>query len=296
MSSYKWLGIEVLTWEDVQKLHIKGKLSGCYKLYPDGTESEISESYDWSEIQQHHDNGGRFGQELPTVELELLDGKKIVVPEVVDISALGTLDELEYSLWNTIEEYLALFGIRTEDNHPDFATVKAVQDKLLDVLTDAGINFKLFTEEQTQAMEKELKKDNTEAKGKEKFKVAFEVVVTDENIDDIMVSALEGGINYWCSKAEVEGEYLGEYASDQISRGGELILYDREYTKIYTLSKDKFIEGLKKYIAAGNTECVVREVDNGIYTGNLNIDTCRIDSSAADCIIQYAIFCDVFYS
>lgn len=144
--AYKWLGMKVLEWEDVKPLHKSGKLAGCYKLHQDGTESEISGSYDWSEIKQHHEVGGEFGQELPTVELELPDGKKIVAPEVVDISASGTLDELEYSLWHTIEEYFALFGIRTEDDQPDFATVKAVQDKLLDVLTYAGVNFKIFAE------------------------------------------------------------------------------------------------------------------------------------------------------
>lgn len=52
--------------------------------------------------------------------------------------------------------------------------------------------------------------------------------VTPQDIDDIMVTALEGGINYWCRKAKVVGEYLGECASDQISRGGSLILYDAE--------------------------------------------------------------------
>lgn len=293
---YKWLGMRMLAWEDVKELHEKGELAGCYKLHPDGTESEIASGYDWSEIEQHYESGGGFGQELPTVELELPDGKKIVAPEVVDISALGTLDELEYSLWHTIEEYLALFGIRTEDDEPDFATVKAVQDKLLDVLTDAGINFKVLTEEQTQAIEKELKKGDTEAQDYIILNCGFDVTIRNEDIDDIMVSALEGGINYWCRKAEVAGDYLGEYASDQISRGGELILHDTEENKTYTLSKEKFLEGLKKYIAAGNTECIDRETDGiGIYTGKLNIDTCNIDANAADSIIQYAVFGDVIY-
>ena len=41
-----------------------------------------------------------------------------------------------------------------------------------------------------------------------------------------MVTALEGGINYWCRRAKVVGEYLGEAAIDQISRGGSLILQE----------------------------------------------------------------------
>lgn len=125
---------------------------------------------------------------------------------------------------------------------------------------------------------------------------ALDVRVRNEDIDDIMVSALEGGINYWCRKAEVKGDYLGEYASDQISRGGELILHDAEENKSYTLSKEKFVEGLKKYIAAGNTGCIDQETNSiGVYTGKLNIDPGNIDAGAADCIIQYALFDDVIY-
>lgn len=94
----------------------------------------------------------------------------------------------------------------------------------------------------------------------------LDVRVRNEDIDDIMVSALEGGINYWCRKAEVKGDYLGEYASDQISRGGELILNDAGENKSYILSKKKFMEGLKKYITAGNTGCIDRETNRfGIH-------------------------------
>ena len=48
----------------------------------------------------------------------------------------------------------------------------------------------------------------------------IEVNLSQQDIDDIMVTALEGGINYWCRRAKVVGEYLGEATSDQISRGG----------------------------------------------------------------------------
>ena len=139
--AYKWLGMKVLSSEEVDELYQKGELNGCYRLYSDGTESEI-DGISLQEIADHYNNGGEFGEELPTVELELPDGKKIKAPEVVDISALGTLDELEYSLWNTIEEYMALFGIRTEDDDPDWATVKGVQERILGILKDAGVKFK----------------------------------------------------------------------------------------------------------------------------------------------------------
>ena len=45
------------------------------------------------------------------------------------------------------------------------------------------------------------------------LRVNFNVVISGEDIDDIMCSALEGGINYWCGKAEVDGKYLGTQLS-----------------------------------------------------------------------------------
>ena len=44
-------------------------------------------------------------------------------------------------------------------------------------------------------------------------KVEINVKLTQQDIDDIMVAALEGGITYWCFKAEVVGDYLGQYAN-----------------------------------------------------------------------------------
>ena len=142
--AYTWTGMRKLSWEEVKEIHADGGLAGYFFLYPDGSENQIESGYDWKDIEAHHLTGGEFGDELPTVSLALPNGKKIEAPEVVDISALGTLDELEYSLWHTIEEYLELFGIRTEDDEPDFATIKAVQDKLFDVLIGVGVNFKIL--------------------------------------------------------------------------------------------------------------------------------------------------------
>lgn len=161
--AYKWLGMRVIPWDEVQELHKEGELAGCYRLYPDNSEGQIDRGYSWDEMVKHHDNGGEFGEELDTVELELGDGKKITAPVVVDVSRLCSLDELGYSMWTTIEEYLALFGIRTEDDQPDWYTVKAVQDKLLDVLQEAGVNFNFLTEEQHEAIEKAMAEK--EAKG-----------------------------------------------------------------------------------------------------------------------------------
>ena len=112
--------------------------------------------------------------------------------------------------------------------------------------------------------------------------------VTQQNIDDIMDIALEGGITYWCSKAEVVGKYLGENANEQISRGGCLILHDAESDDKYALNLDNFLLGLEKAIV-GNWFA-----NYDWYHGN-ELDTCNIDAEVADVIIQLALFDDVIY-
>ena len=61
---------------------------------------------------------------------------------------------------------------------------------------------------------------------KQTFSVHTErdVKLTVEDIDDIMVAALEGGINYWCSEAEVvEERRCADWGHEQIARGGALV-------------------------------------------------------------------------
>ena len=110
--------------------------------------------------------------------------------------------------------------------------------------------------------------------------------ITDEQLDDIMCTALEGGITYWCDEAKVVGDYLGEYAHEQIARGGQLILSDSEEGKTYELNKEKLLKGLELYLTNGGDAEIVREG---------TIDTCEVDAIAADEIVQYALFGDVIY-
>lgn len=112
--------------------------------------------------------------------------------------------------------------------------------------------------------------------------------VTPQDIDDIMVTALEGGINYWCRKAEVVGEYLGEYASDQISRGGSLILYDAESSDHWELNLEKLLNGIQKAIEDNWFD------DYGWYDNGV-LYTTEIDGEVADVIVQLALFDDVVF-
>lgn len=122
--------------------------------------------------------------------------------------------------------------------------------------------------------------------GRYSISAVINFVVTDEDIDDIMSAALDGGITYWCDQAEAIGGYLGKYASEQISRGGTLRLYDSEADSVYELTLDKFLNGVRLWI---ENERAFTLTDAG------QLDTGDIDALAADMIIQYALFSDVIY-
>ena len=129
-------------------------------------------------------------------------------------------------------------------------------------------------------------KENSNAGKKYGFSAVISFVVSAEDIDDIMSTALDGGITYWCGRAEVVGEYLGEYASEQISRGGALKLHDIEGDGVFELTLDKFLVGLRLWIENERAFALTK-------AGRLDIG--QIDAAAADLIIQYALFNDIVY-
>ena len=126
---------------------------------------------------------------------------------------------------------------------------------------------------------------NEEEMDEQFIEVKLNILLTNQDIDDIMCTALEGGINYWCGKAKVVGKYLGDYASEQISRDGTLKLYDAESGEEFELTKEKFINGLTKFLEDGRSDLISQGV----------IDTCCLDACDADAIIQYALFDEVVY-
>jgi len=124
-------------------------------------------------------------------------------------------------------------------------------------------------------------------------RVSMEVKLTQQDVDDIVCTALEGGITYWADKAVVVGEYLGEYASEQISRGGKLRIrtmepFDKNNTRWYELDIEKFLQGFRLWVENGYDEC------NAVSGGQ--VDCCEIDGCTADCVIQLALFGEVVYA
>lgn len=117
----------------------------------------------------------------------------------------------------------------------------------------------------------------------------IEVNLTQQDIDDIMVSALEGGINYWCREAEVvEEKRCGDWGHEQIARGGSLILHDAESPDKWELTLEKFLNGVKLWLQNGDDRYHALQKDG-------TLDTCNVDGEMADLIVQYAIFGEVIF-
>ena len=114
--------------------------------------------------------------------------------------------------------------------------------------------------------------------------------LTDEDIDGIMSCALDGGVTaMWCAKVEVvDGKYLGEYASEQISRCGKLRFYDRESGETWVLTQGKLIRGIELAFMKGYG---LEWFDED---GKLNIF--NIDANEADTMVQFALFGEVVFS
>jgi len=110
--------------------------------------------------------------------------------------------------------------------------------------------------------------------------------ISNFDIHDLMVAALEGGINYWCNEVRIK-EYPSDIkdgevmeASEIISRGGKLELSDDD--EVWELDKVKFLKGLKKVMVWGDFDNVedLMEVH---------------DAETVDVLIQYALFDEIVF-
>ena len=117
---------------------------------------------------------------------------------------------------------------------------------------------------------------------------------TPSDINDLIVGALEGGINYWCRKAvikkDTEGNYFNvlpedqdkvKYASDVIGYNGTLILYDIESSDKWELTLENVLKGIKM-------QCEQRHVAPADLMDDYDADDC-------DCIVQFALFNELVF-
>jgi hypothetical protein len=122
--------------------------------------------------------------------------------------------------------------------------------------------------------------------------------LTEENISDIMTTALEGGINYWCgnvtAKLDDNNKFVGipedmqeeageMFLSDMFPLGATLILFDIEdEDEQWELTIEKFVDGFKKTMVEECYYSVQELLDNH-------------DADTADMIILFGLFGEIVY-
>ena len=102
-------------------------------------------------------------------------------------------------------------------------------------------------------------------------------------IDDIIVTALEGGINYWADRCRIltYGDAKeGDPASTVVAKGGTITIREAETEKIYVLNRDMVLKGISKFIK-----------EQKDFT-----DCADLDANDADLIVQYALFNEIVFS
>ena len=111
--------------------------------------------------------------------------------------------------------------------------------------------------------------------------IEMDTSIIQQDIDNLMCTALNGGICYWCGHAEVVGEMLGSCTHEHISRGGTLVLHDAESPDKWELTLEKFLKGIELYI----------KEDGRVRIEDFQLaDYGALDAADADCIVQYALF------
>ena len=123
----------------------------------------------------------------------------------------------------------------------------------------------------------------------------YEIKVTnshkfcDQDLNDLVSTALEGGITYWCGEAKVKEGSMSEeayesieFTSDAVSKGGTLVLSDAESDDTWELDRDKLLKGIQMYCENHN---VAPSDLMDLY-----------DANDADTIVQYALFNELVFS
>jgi len=128
----------------------------------------------------------------------------------------------------------------------------------------------------------------------EKISITIEQEIKPEEINDLIVTALEGGINYWCRKAikkvDPDGNWFGVapenqdkivYASDLIGYGGVLTICDAESSDKWELTLENMLKGIQMHCT--NKKVSVAELMDDY------------DADDADAVVQYALFNEIVF-
>ena len=123
--------------------------------------------------------------------------------------------------------------------------------------------------------------------------------LTEEDVLDVLTTAIEGGIGYWCCLDNTDPDWIEagkqwkEEHNDipcycdtayQVMKNGKAFkLIDEEDETVYEITLEKFLQGCAKF---------TQELGKDIHRSIQNSD---FDAEDADMIIQYAAMGEVIY-
>ena len=123
---------------------------------------------------------------------------------------------------------------------------------------------------------------------KQTHEIIVPIQISNQDIEDIIVTAIEGGIGYWACLDNTNDYWKSQPKDMPVSQWAtELILSSRSVMFIDTEDESE------------RWELTLSKLLNGIKLNHINrphdSDLENMDSTTADCIFQYALFKDVIY-
>lgn len=211
---------------------------------------------------------------------DYLDGitAENIIDQINQISADFNVDE-EIDLHRQRKDYCAAFTC--SQSVKDFEDYQECLQRLAWDLNRDG----LFDDDTEDANMYEPKEYNDEP--------THGVVITkkysDAEINDLVTTALEGGVGYWARLDNTDEEIwfaddrpTSEIATDLLLSGQSIKFEDAEDeddSADWLLNLEKLLYG------------IAQAIENGDWDGDLD----TIDATAADCVFQYALFNEIVY-
>ena len=117
------------------------------------------------------------------------------------------------------------------------------------------------------------------------------VEVSREFLNDVMVTALEGGINYW---AAITGTKTEQVEDTEMYASATVVDAEDENAEEFTVTPDKLLEAIQKVIQSDFD--LRQDIKKSIISGVLEQDAGYIDAEGADVIFQVAAMGSIVFA
>jgi hypothetical protein len=122
-----------------------------------------------------------------------------------------------------------------------------------------------------------------------KVEVLEQQIITERDIEGIMVGAIEGGINYWADINRVSVDWANKPKEEPVSTWATKLLLDGK--SVHFLNEEEPSENIEpltltRLLAGIRKNAEKRPFDADLENG---------DAITCDCIVQYAVFNELVY-